>query len=77
MPGYGPNGDMTYAEWQQWKNVGTMPRTHATRDQVTVHKEDGKVVAQTKRDQLGHEVTEHATGRVDVTINLGGPGGDH
>lgn len=76
MSGYGSNGDMTYAEWLQWKSVGAMPRTHATKDQVTVHREDGQVVAQTVRDQLGHETTEHASGRVDVTINLGGPGGD-
>lgn len=66
-----------YGEQIRAKNIGVMRRTHATKDQVTVHREDGQVVAQTVKDQLGHEVTEHATGRVDVTINLGGPGGDN
>ncbi len=59
-----------YGEELRAKNIGVMRRTYATQDQVTVHKQDGQVVAQTVRDQLGHEVTEHATGRVDVTINL-------
>lgn len=76
MSGYGPNGDMTYQQWLAWKNVGSMQRSHATKDQVTVHREDGEIVAQTIKDQLGHETTEHASGRVDVTINMGGSGGD-
>lgn len=80
MSGYGPNGDMTYAEWLRWKSVGAMPRTHATKDQVSEgHTDQGGKFKQV-RDQLGHVVTERTEpgGSVhqDVTINLGGPGGD-
>ncbi len=77
MSAHDPARDGPYGEWLKGKRIGSMPRTHATKDQVTVHRQDGRPVAQTVRDQLGHEVTEHASGRVDVNINLGGPGGDH
>jgi hypothetical protein len=76
---YDRDRDGPYHEWLQNKSVQHVRggRTHATKDQVTVHRgDDGRPVAQTVRDQLGHEVTEHATGQRDVTINLGGPGGD-
>lgn len=70
MPGYGPDGSMDYAEYQQWKGVGHMPRTHATKDQVLVDTPTRRTV----RDGNGHDVTERTTpdGKQhrDVTINL-------
>lgn len=70
MSGYGPDGSMTYAEWQQWKGVGAMQRTHATQDQVLIDTPTQRTV----RDQLGHDVTERTDERGrqhrDVTINL-------
>lgn len=70
MPGYGPNGDMTYAQWLKWKCVGSMERTWATKDQVLTDTPTEKTV----RDQLGHVVAERTDERGyhrDVTINLG------
>lgn len=63
----------TYAEEMAAKGVGHIKggQTWNTRDQVAVHRdESGKPVAQTVTDQNGHEVTEHASGRQDVNINL-------
>ncbi|MBN6054510.1 hypothetical protein JYK22_21390, partial [Nonomuraea sp. RK-328] len=70
MPGYGPDGSMSYAEWMQWKCVGAMQRTWATKDQVLEDSPTRKTV----RDQNGHDVTERTDERGyhrDVTINLG------
>ncbi|MDH2424730.1 hypothetical protein [Sphaerisporangium sp. TRM90804] len=78
MPEYDPQRDGPYAEWLKDKGVRQSSRTYATKDEVTVHRDDeGRPVAQTVRDQNGHETTEHASGRRDVRINLGSPGGDY
>lgn len=70
MATYGPNGDMTYIEWQRWKAAGSMKRTWNTADQVSDGRRDDGVRFQRRVDQLGHETREHADGRRDVTINL-------
>lgn len=80
MPGYGPDGSMTYAEWLAWKGVSRMPRTHATRDQVAEGETPSGGRYKQVRDQLGHVVTDRTEAdgseHRDVRINLGGPGGD-
>lgn len=64
---------ITYGEKLRRKHLQVRPTgwTEATRDQHTYGQraEDGVRYRRT-RDQLGHDVTEHADDRVDVTINL-------
>lgn len=66
-----PERDGPFGEYIKRKNVQVRAGwTWATRDQVTTgHRVDGVAVKHTV-DQLGHEVTEHADGRRDVTINM-------
>ena len=62
MPGYGPNGDMTYAQWLQWKAAGANFRGLNKTDRVVA---EGTVPIgehagqrfQTRRDENGHDVT--------------------
>jgi hypothetical protein len=81
MPGYDPECGLTYAEWLRAKNVGRMPRTHATKDQVIEGETPGGGQYKRVRDQLGNEVTQRTerdgSEHQDVQINLGGPGGDN
>ncbi len=81
MSSYDPERDGPYGEWLKAKNVGHMPRTHATKDQVTEGRTNTGGRYKRTRDQLGHVVTQRTEAggseHQDVTINLGGPGGDH
>lgn len=81
MSVYDPERDGPYGDWLRSKNVAQTSRTHATKDQVTEGPtRDGGRYKRVK-DQLGHEVTQRTerdgSEHQDVTINLGGPGGDH
>ncbi|GGK61174.1 hypothetical protein Sme01_02800 [Sphaerisporangium melleum] len=81
MSSYDPDRDGPYGDWLKAKGVRQMNRTHATQDQVTEGRTENGGRYKAVRDQLGHVVTQRTEPdgreRQDVTINLGGPGGDH
>jgi hypothetical protein len=64
-------GRYTPEDLERMASVGQMSRTWNTQDQVREGRRDEDGVAfKTTKDQLGHETTEHADGRRDVTIHL-------
>ncbi|MFB4276037.1 hypothetical protein ACBJ59_12135 [Nonomuraea sp. MTCD27] len=67
-----PERDGPFGEYVKAKNIQVRPAgfTYVTRDQVTTGRRADGVAVKHTVDQLGHETTEHADGRRDVTINL-------
>lgn len=51
---WSPESGLTYAEWLQSKNTATLRHGESM----------------TYRTEHGHQVTRHADGRQDVTVNL-------
>lgn len=78
MSEYDPARDGPYGAWLRAKGIQIIPRgrTHATKDQVREGRTEDGVRWKRVRDQLGHEVTQYATGRQDVRINFGLRGAD-
>jgi hypothetical protein len=78
---YDPEMDGPYGDWLKSKNVRRMPSTHATRDQVAEGETPRGGRFKRVTDQLGNEGTQRTepggSEHQDVTINLGGPGGDN
>lgn len=72
MP-WDPERDGPFGAYVKAKNLQVRPAgwTWRTRDQVVEDRRADGVAVKHIVDQLGHETTEHADGRRDVTINLG------
>lgn len=69
---WNPDSGLTFGQYMRSKGVQVraVGWTWRTRDQVTTGRRVDGVAVKHTVDQLGHETTEHADGRRDVTINL-------
>lgn len=71
MP-WDPASGIPFGEYMRAKGIQVRPSgwTWRTRDEVRQGRRPDGVAVKRTVDQLGHETTEHADGRRDVTINL-------